>query len=248
MLLKGLISVAANRIYQRKPAAFRQQNTVSEPLTRPRRRHRSRTRQARNRAPGCRYRAAEWHGHRSACAELPGQQPSAVVGLSLALRPDAVTTKPATPSSPGTGSTVSVPPRGMPPVAINTMLSKSFTRFLASNARGRFQASVVLPSSIRSARRFFRHRRDRSGRRRSRPRRRASRQNCNLARGLMRALLDQLEAQTPWFPRSCLPPWHLDAVDDRTDRADQVMADARTQQRRKIEGADGKKDRKQGRT
>src|ERR1700733_781944 len=84
----------------------------------------------------------------TAWVEVPASN-SAVIALSLALRPDAVTTKPAIASSPGTGSTVSVPPRGMLPLPINTMLSSSFTRFLANNCRGRFQVSVVLPSSIR---------------------------------------------------------------------------------------------------
>ena len=63
----------------------------------------------------------------------------------------------------------------------------------------------------------------------------------------MRALLDQIERKGLGFLVLVLFH-HFDAVDDRADRADQVVADARAQQRREVEGADGDQDRKRGRT
>ncbi len=82
----------------------------------------------------------------TAWAGLPASS-SEVAGVKRALRPAAVIANPASPSAPGTGSTVSVPPRGMVPAPIISMFSNSFTRFFASNWRGRFQTSVVLLSS-----------------------------------------------------------------------------------------------------
>ena len=65
-----------------------------------------------------------------------------------AFRPAAVTTNPAR-CLPGTGSTVSVPPRGMAPAPTISMFNKSLTRFFGTNSLGRFQMIVVLPSSMR---------------------------------------------------------------------------------------------------
>ncbi len=52
-------------------------------------------------------------------------------------------------------STVSVPPRGMAPMATSSMFKSSFARFFPTNSRGKFQTIVVLPSSMRPARNLF---------------------------------------------------------------------------------------------
>ena len=68
---------------------------------------------------------------------------------------------------------------------------------------------------------------------------RAERQpaELQLSRSLVCALLDQLEREGLGLLILVLLH-NLDAVDDRTNRADQVMAHARTHQRRKVESAD----------
>ena len=151
-----------------------------------------------------------------------------------------MTRKPMVSPSP-TGSTVSVPPRGMVCPPIISMLSSSLTRFFGSSTRGRFQVSLVFSSSMKPRAIF-----SASPRSICAPAEpaapNASRQNCKRAEAVAGALLDEVE-------RECLGLLvlvlleHLEAVDDRADRADQVVADARAQERREIEGFEGERRR-----
>src|ERR1700722_19793220 len=166
------------------------------------------------------------------CAGLPTRRP-AVASASRALSPDAVRRDPLPPS---VGSIVIEPPRGMVPTATSSMFNKSLTRFFGSNSRGRFHTIVVL-SSPNSPRATF----SASPRSIWAPAARAA--ECKPAelqfgRGLIRALLDQIESENLGFLVLVLVH-DFEAVDDGADRADQVVADAGAQQRGQIEGADG---------
>src|SRR5580704_16917476 len=157
------------------------------------------------------------------CAGLPTRRP-AVASASRALSPEAVSRNPLPPS---VGSIAIVPPRGMVPTATSSMFNKSLTRFFGSNSRGRFHIIVVLSSPRRPRATFS-----------ASPRSIWAPAESQLGRGLICALLDQIEGENLGFLVLVLVH-DFEAVDDGADRADQVMADARAQQRRQIEGADG---------
>src|SRR5580698_4569325 len=157
------------------------------------------------------------------CAGLPTRSP-AVASARRALSPDAVRRNPLPPS---VGSIVIEPPRGMVPTATSSMFNKSLTRFFGSNSRGRFHTIVVL-SSPKSPRATFS----------ASPRSIWEPAELQLGRGLFRALLDQIKRKNFGFLVLVLVH-DFEAVDDGADRADQVVADARAQQRGQIEGADG---------
>src|SRR5262249_6727033 len=57
-------------------------------------------------------------------------------------------------------------------------------------------------------------------------------------RGLLRALLDQVEGERPRFLVLALFQ-HLEPVHHRADRTDEIVAHARAQERREIEGFEG---------
>ena len=128
----------------------------------------------------------------------------------------------------------SVPPRGMDWPAISSILSSSLTRFLASSARGRFQASLVLSSSRKP--RAMVSASPRSIWAPAEPAApNAIRQNCSLAEAVPALLFDQVERKL--LGRLVLFFFqHFQAVDDGADRADQIVADTRAQQGREIEG------------
>ena len=121
------------------------------------------------------------------------------------------------------------------------MLSRSLTRFFGTNSRGRFQTIVDFVVLDETARRFFGIaqldlRPGRTGR--------AERQPAELQLGgsLSRAFLDQIEREGLGLFVLVLFQ-DFQAVDDGADRTDQVVANARAQQRRKIEGSDADGDR-----
>ena len=150
-----------------------------------------------------------------------------------AFSPAAVTRKLIVSPSP-TGSTVSVPPRGIVCCAMTSMFSSSLTRFFGSSSRGKFQAMRDLAVLDMAARHVLRVaeidlRARRSGR--------AERQAAELQprRGGLGALANQIEREFAVFGLRIVVE-HLKPIDDRADRADEIVADPRTQQRRQLEG------------
>ena len=173
----------------------------------------------------------------SAASPASPASKAATAGGTLALTPAALTLKPMLSPAP-IGSTVSRPPRGIVCPAISSKLSSSLTRFLASSARGRFQASLVLSSSRNP-------RADGLGVAEvdlgagGAGRAEGDAAELQLGGGGAGALLDQIEGESlgllVLFFRQ-----HFQPVDDGADRADQVMANARAQQGGKIERFDGR--------
>ena len=135
-----------------------------------------------------------------------------------------------------TGSTVMLPPRGMVPAARISMLRSSFTRFFGNRTRGSFQVSFVFSSSI-----MPRATLSASPVSIEAPAEPAApnaiRQNCSRAEAVVALFLMSSSAKCGLLVGVVLH--HLDAVDDRADRADQVVADPRAQQRREIERLEG---------
>ena len=118
--------------------------------------------------------------------------------------------------------------------ASSSRLSRSLTRFFGSSTRGRFQVSLVLSSSRKPRATCSASPRSICG---AGGAGRAERETAELQPRRCRrgALLDQLEGEGLGL-LVLVVLHHLEPVDDRADRADQVMADPRAQQRREIEG------------
>ena len=117
------------------------------------------------------------------------------------------------------------------------MFSSSLTRFFGSSTRGRFQASLVLSSS-RKPRAIFSASPEIDLRAGGAGRAESDAAELQLGGRRAGALLDQVERKG--LGRLVLfLLQHFEAVDDRADRADQVMTDARAQQRGKVERFDG---------
>src|SRR3954468_8594950 len=153
-----------------------------------------------------------------------------------AFSPAAATRKPIASPSPS-GSTVSTPPRGIVCCAITSMFKSSLTRFFRQQharqvPRDRGLAVLDMPArhGLRVAEVNLRARRSR------RPERQAAElQSCGRGLG---ALADQIERKFAvlrlWIIVEDLKP-----IDDGADRTDQIVANPRTQERRKLEGIGG---------
>ena len=116
------------------------------------------------------------------------------------------------------------------------MFNKSFTWFLGRNSRGKFQVILIFSSSM-SPRETFSASPVSICAPAEPASPNASRQNCSRADALRVSFLDQIEREGARLLVIVLFE-NLKAVDDGADRTDQVMADARAQQRRQIEGTE----------
>src|SRR5215470_2896431 len=149
---------------------------------------------------------------------MPWSRAGTACGIR-ALTPDAVMRKPMLSPAP-TGSTASVPPRGIAWPAMINRLSSNLTRFFGNNTRGRFQASLVLSSSMKACAMA----------------RASPRSTCALGeaaelqarRRRPRAPLDEIEREGLGLLVAVFLLQHFESVDDRAGRADQIVANART--------------------
>ncbi|MGY4345225.1 hypothetical protein ACVWXM_001689 [Bradyrhizobium sp. GM7.3] len=132
------------------------------------------------------------------------------------------------------GSIVSVPPRGIVCCETTSMLSSSLTRFFGSKIRGRFQVIEHLPSHLDVAARHglgiaeIDLRAGRAGRTKSEA------AELEASGGGFRALAYQVECELAVVGLGIVVE-HFEPIDDGADRADEIVADPRAQQRSEFE-------------